>query len=81
MTIKTRARAALAAARVSACLLARKAAALFSDAVGLVGLALVARGLWLQFGEAWALMIVGGFLLAVSLLAALLPWLRGASHV
>lgn len=41
-----------------------------SDAVGIAGLFMLGRGLWLQFGEAWALIGVGLILLAVSLASA-----------
>lgn len=58
-----RARAALRAA-------VRAVAGGLSDAIGWLGLALLGRGLWLAFGEAWALMGVGAILLLVSLAAA-----------
>lgn len=45
-------------------------AAKFADIVGLLGLVALGRGLWLEYGQSWALIIVGGFLVAVSVYAA-----------
>tara|TARA_Y100001951_G_scaffold103734_1_gene113265 strand:+ start:7132 stop:7335 length:204 start_codon:yes stop_codon:yes gene_type:complete len=39
------------------------------DVVGLVGFGLFARGLWLGFGEAVALSVCGGLLMALSVTA------------
>lgn len=70
-----RARAALCATikrSVAACgRLAQRASGWLSDLYGWLGLALLCRGLWLQYGEAWALVAAGSILLAVSLASAL----------
>lgn len=41
------------------------------DAVGLVGFALLGRGLWLGLGEAVALSVCGGILMALSAYAVM----------
>lgn len=61
---------ARAAVRAFAGAALRAAAGGLSDAIGWLGLALLGRGLWLAFGEAWALMGIGAILLLVSLAAA-----------
>lgn len=71
MTDEPKAPGRLRRARAALCALAKRAAAGLSEAQGWLGLALLARGLWLQFGEAWALVAVGSILMAVSLAAAL----------
>lgn len=71
MTLKDKARAALSAARDGLRAAVRQAPEFYSDAVGFAGMALLGRGIWLRFGEPWALMVVGGLLLALSVVAAL----------
>jgi hypothetical protein len=72
MTNETQKPGRLRRARAALCAFARRATAGLNDAIGWLGLALLARGLWLLFGEAWALVAVGSILMLASLLDALL---------
>lgn len=76
MTFNDKVRAALCAARDGLRLRAGHLAAwlvrAFPDLVGWVALVMLGRGIWLEFGEAWALMVLGVLLLALSIASALL---------
>jgi hypothetical protein len=71
MTNETQAPGRLSRARAAFCALAKRAGGWLSEAQGWLGLALLCRGLWLQYGEAWALVAAGSILLAVSLASTL----------
>lgn len=77
MTFNEKARALLSKARVGLCALGRWAADRVTDSAGVVGLGLLGRGLWLEFGESWALMAVGAVLMALAVVSAV----RGETDV
>lgn len=71
MTFKEKARALLSMARVAACAFGRWGVARVPDVVGLAGLTSLGRGIWLQFGEAWACIAIGVVLMALTVVSAL----------
>ena len=70
MTFKEKARALLSMARVGLCALGQWAAGRALDFIGLAGLGALGRGIWLEFGEAWAWMATGGVLLTLAVVSA-----------
>lgn len=68
---KEKVRAELRAALAWLRLLASWLAAALPDLLGMLGLTMLGRGIWLQFGAPWALMVVGGLLVVYATAAAL----------
>lgn len=70
MTLKSKALAAVTVVRSGVSALVKNALGYLADAIGWLGLLLAGRGIWLQFGESWALIVVGGWLIFLSFWAA-----------